>query len=89
MKAPICPVHKIAMRPSRYSGGWYCPNKVDGQWCTGSATRYVCQGCGCSSLRAYCSVCDDDAMMVLEATGKPEPAPIGQSGLDEDHYGHG
>lgn len=89
MSAPRCPVHKCEMKPSRYTSGWYCPNKVDGKWCSGTTARYRCQGCGVTASRAYCSVCDDDALMVLETTGKPEPAPFGQSGLDEDHYGHG
>lgn len=31
---PICPKHKIAMRPSKFvKNDWYCPTKEDDAWC--------------------------------------------------------
>lgn len=90
---PQCPVHKTPMRPSRYSNGWYCPNKVDGAWCDGQdhtkPAPYVCNECGAALYRAYCPACKDPEMVVAVKTGQPDPPPFGQSGLDEDHYGHG
>lgn len=90
MKTPTCPVHKVAMRPSRYNKGWYCPKKVDGQWCDGTemALRYICNECGAHLHRPYCSGCQDPEMIVELRTNKPEPAPLGQDGLDEDYDGH-
>ena len=31
----ICPIHNKPLKASRFDkGGWYCPEKVDGKWCT-------------------------------------------------------
>lgn len=38
-KAPMCPVHKKAMRKGKFPGSWYCPTNVnpdkngEPQWC--------------------------------------------------------
>lgn len=85
---PRCPIHKCEMRPSRYTSGWYCPNKIDGQWCTGSAARYRCEECGATLLRPHCPSCDDDSFIVAVDTGMSVPN-VGTDGMNEDHYGHG
>jgi len=38
-KAPMCPIHKKAMRKGKFPGSWYCPTNVnpdrngEPQWC--------------------------------------------------------
>jgi hypothetical protein len=90
MRPPLCKRHNIPMRPSRYTGGWYCPRKIDGEWCDGTndPPRYRCEECGATLRRPYCSLCRDPEMIVEVRTGRQEPV-IGQDGLSEDHYGHG
>lgn len=87
MNAPICEVHGMTMKSSRYGSGWYCPNKIDGQWCDGTrpALRYRCEECGASLKSAYCPSCQDPDMIVSLA---PTPEPARTSGLNEDYHGH-
>lgn len=51
--------------------------------------RYRCEECGATLDRPYCPSCRDPEMIVEVRMGRPEPAPFGQDGLNEDHYGHG
>ena len=67
-----CKRHHIPMRPSRYGSGWYCPRKVDGEWCDGTndPPRYRCEECGAHLRRPYCAACGDPDMVVEIQTNR-------------------
>jgi hypothetical protein len=36
---PVCPIHNVEMKPSKFAGGFYCTSKMpDGAYCTQKVT---------------------------------------------------
>lgn len=81
MSAPMCPVHKSAMKEGK-NGGWYCPRKNGDQWCDQrvssskpAATPGSAPGSGGTTPRHLLMIAAlDFASRVYQGTGQGEDA---------------